>query len=180
MGPSAKVIFPDFPILPDLEVEMRKLFVLTVFLIAAGAANAQKVVPGLSFQLEPSNGSGNFCLDAASNTAHEGNKVQLWQCHGAPNQRWTITTSSNDKEHAIIGIGGYCLDVRSGGTQLGTPVQLFHCHFQQNQRFTLLPDGHIMEPVSGRCLLAPPPQNGASVSLDTCKDIAGEIWNTVP
>jgi len=159
---------------------MRKLLAFTLLLAASLAAHAQNVVPGLALQLQPANGGGKFCLDAASNVARDGNKVQLWQCHGSANQRWTITTSSNNKENAIVGIGGFCLDVRSNGTQLGTPAQLFSCHFGQNQRFTLTPDGHIVEAASGRCLLAPAPQNGATVQLDNCKPIAGEIWYAVP
>jgi len=175
-----KYLFSISPSCQTWKAEMRKLFVLTVIMVASLAASAQKVTPGLNVQLWPGNGQAKYCLDAASNSAHDGDKVQIWQCHGAPNQRWTITSSSNDKEHAIVGIGGYCLDVRSGSTQLGTPVQLYKCHFQQNQRFTILPDGHILEPVSGRCLMAAPPANGATVTLDNCKDIAGEYWTAVP
>jgi hypothetical protein len=161
-----------------LGVEMRKLFVFFFVLATSMAANAQKVSPDVSVQIQPISGGGSFCLDAARDVTHDGDKVQIWQCHGSANQRWTITTSTDDKERAIIGIGGYCLDVRADSTQAGAPAQLWKCHFQQNQRFTVEPDGHIFERVSGRCLVATAPQNGASVVLNSCQNTPGQRWVT--
>jgi hypothetical protein len=126
---------------------MRKVALLSVMAVAAIVAHAQKVSPDVNVQIQPAIG-GNFCLDAAQNSARDGSQVHVYQCHGVVNQRWTITTSSNDKEHAIVGIGGYCLDVPSTGTPLGTPIQIAKCHFGPSQRFTITPDGHILEPAT--------------------------------
>ena len=30
------------------------------------------------------------CLDNASNTKANGNKIQLWECNGTPAQKWTV------------------------------------------------------------------------------------------
>jgi len=157
---------------------MRKLLSLSLLLAVSIAAHAQKVSPDVSIQIQPLSGAGAFCLDAHQNISKNGIPVIVYQCHGVPNQRWTITTSE-DNRHAIVGIGGYCLDVRgSNSTQNGTPVQLWKCHFGDNQRFSLSDDGRIREVRSGKCLVAAAAVNEAPLVLSTCTNIPGEIFIT--
>jgi hypothetical protein len=63
--------------------------------------------------------------------------VQLFQCHGGPNQKWTLTNG------LIHGLNGTCLDVRGGLTADQTPVQVFPCHGGPSQLWQFL--GHSID-----------------------------------
>ena len=70
------------------------------------------------------------CLDVPNGNATDGTPVEIWQCHGGPNQQWTISNG------AVIGIGGKCLDVPNSNTTDGTPVEIWQCHGGSNQQWS--------------------------------------------
>jgi hypothetical protein len=155
---------------------MCKISALFLLMVASIAAVAQGPNNGVSVQIQPQSGGGRYCMDARGNRDQDGVPVFIYQCHDSENQRWTITTSV-DNRHAIVGIGGYCLDVRgTNSTGNGTPTQLWKCHFGDNQRFSLEPDGRIKEVRSGKCLIATAAQDAAPLVLDTCKNTIREIF----
>jgi len=76
--------------------------------------------------------SNNKCLDlpAESNGAN-GAQLQLWDCTGSTNQRWTM----NDAD-GLIHSEAYpnkCLDLPSGNTANHTPIQINDCNGGWNQ-----------------------------------------------
>jgi hypothetical protein len=73
-------------------------------------------------------------------------------------------------------VDGFCLDVRGAGRGSGTPVQLYQYHFRDNQRFIALPDGHIKEVASGKCLSALGASDRAPVVLDFCQSSPNQHW----
>ena len=145
-------------------------------LALSGVGAAQAAVTGVSVQIEPVAGAGKLCLDAKGDRDSDGIPVIVYECHGSENQRWTIT-SSPDNKHAIIGLGGYCLDVRGGAARgNGTPVELYQWHFGANQRFSMGGDGRIREVESGKCLIASALKNDSPLVLDTCTNAPTEVF----
>ena len=71
------------------------------------------------------------CLDAPAN-ATGGTRVQIWDCNGGTNQRWTLNTNGTISNAQ----SGLCLDVNNGATANGTAVILWSCHGGTNQRWT--------------------------------------------
>ncbi|MER7283736.1 ricin-type beta-trefoil lectin domain protein [Dactylosporangium sp. NPDC000244] len=71
------------------------------------------------------------CLDAPLN-ATTNSKVQLWDCNGGSNQRWTLNTDGTVASAAA----GLCLDVNGNATANGTTVILWTCTAAANQRWT--------------------------------------------
>jgi hypothetical protein len=114
---------------------------------------------GFNFMIGSAPGGGRFCMDVVMDRHGNGTPIQLYQCHGHENQRWTITRNM-DGTSSIIGTGGLCLDVRGRDNHDGTPVQLWDCHFGDNQRFRMLDDGRIQEVRSGKCLMVLPEWGG--------------------
>lgn len=158
---------------------MRKLLYFVAALVlttASFTAHAQEPNVGVNVQIEPLIGNGHFCLDVRGGQSQDGTPVFIYGCHPVPGQRWTIT-SSTDNRHAIIGLGGMCLDVRgTNSTSNGTPTQVWGCHFGDNQRFAFTPDGRIHEVRSGKCLLAVAPQDGAPLVLNDCRNTPQEVF----
>ena len=103
-------------------------------------------------------GSGR-CVDVPGSTSTNGTQMQLWDCHGGANQRWTYTanrqlTVNGNKcldangqagqqwnlgsNGAITGVqSGLCLDAVGTGTANGTRIQLYSCHGGSNQQWSL-------------------------------------------
>ena len=56
-------------------------------------------------------------MDVPNSTTVDGTQVQLWDCNGATNQRWTHTASRQ-----LMVYGNKCLDAFGQGTSNGTMV----------------------------------------------------------
>jgi hypothetical protein len=75
------------------------------------------------------------CLDEDVATApHNGARVQVWNCNGWPNQKWSV-----DPSGAIVNNNdGRCLDEDiSSPTHNGTKMQVWSCNGWSNQRFKI-------------------------------------------
>ena len=149
-------------------------FGLSLFFMPA--AFSQGPVTGVGVQIKPVIGSGQFCLDARGDRDKDGTPVFVYRCHGSENQRWTVSSSSDNKR-AVLGIGGLCLDVRGAQTtSSGTPVELWQCNFGENQRFGFRPDGRIVEVRSGKCLIATAARDQSPVVIDQCRNTPQEVF----
>ncbi|MEU0546194.1 ricin-type beta-trefoil lectin domain protein [Micromonospora sp. NPDC005979] len=62
-------------------------------------------------------------------TTTNGAQVQLWDCLGSSNQRWTHTASRQ-----LMVYGNKCFDVNGAGTSNGTTVIIWSCHGGTNQQ----------------------------------------------
>jgi len=133
------------------------IVIASAALFGSGLALADQFGNNLTVRSAP--GGDHFCMDAQGDHKGDGTPVQLWQCHGRENQRWTVTHNV-DGTSAISGTGGLCLDVRGNGQHDGTPVQLWQCHFGANQRFRIFDDGRIQEVATGKCLMVMPEWGG--------------------
>jgi poly(3-hydroxybutyrate) depolymerase len=76
-------------------------------------------------------GSGR-CVDVPNASTANGTQVQLWDCAGGSNQRWTYTSGRQ-----LMVYGNKCLDASGQGTADGTKVILWSCNGGSNQQWSL-------------------------------------------
>ncbi|MET9591652.1 ricin-type beta-trefoil lectin domain protein [Streptomyces sp. NPDC006516] len=118
-------------------------------------------------------GIGGKCLDATGNTAADGTPVQIWDCTGAGNQRWTVGADGSVK------VLGACLDVTSGSTADGAKVQLYTCNGSGAQRWTYnASTGDVVNTAADKCLdvTGQSSANGARLQIWTCTGTANQKW----
>jgi hypothetical protein len=119
----------------------------------------------------------NRCLDVPNQSTADGTQVQIWDCHGGPNQQWTHTAAG---ELAVYsGASRRCLDASGNGTSAGTAVIIWPCHGGTNQRWERHADGTITGMQSGLCLdvNGAGTANGTRVILWTCHGGPNQRWN---
>jgi hypothetical protein len=135
-----------------------------VFLAPSSPAQA---APRPYFQLH--NAYNDKCVDADKGMiAHNGTRLQLWDCHHGANQLWYA-----DNGRIRNKASGRCLDADTQTSGMnGTRVRLWDCSssIQQQWRFQGLAGGHIriLNPATGRALDADRNvlfQNGTEVQL---------------
>ncbi|NED89801.1 hypothetical protein G3I76_58220, partial [Streptomyces sp. SID11233] len=63
------------------------------------------------------------CVDVPNDSRTDGTDVQLFDCHGKPNQLWTQTPARQ-----LTVFDGKCLDVDGGASADGTAVQIWSCN----------------------------------------------------
>ncbi|WP_203931593.1 ricin-type beta-trefoil lectin domain protein [Virgisporangium ochraceum] len=113
----------------------------------------------------------NRCLDVSGQSQSDGALVQIWDCHGNANQRWTATSSNQ-----LTVYGTKCLDASSTAT--GTRVQIWSCHGGANQQWRLNADGTVTGVQSGLCLdvTGGGTANGTAVVLWGCNGGSNQRW----
>lgn len=118
-------------------------------------------------------GQSGRCLDVPGATATNGAQLQLWDCHGGANQRWTYTTGRQ-----LMVNGNKCLDAYGQGTANGTRAVIWDCHGQTNQQWNLNANGTITSVQSGLCLDASGygTANGTLIQLWSCHGGANQQW----
>src|SRR6478735_7471799 len=120
-------------------------------------------------------GSGR-CLDVngAARTAKTG--VSVYDCHGAANQAWTLTTNGELQVYDAA----TCLDVAGQDTTAPAVVQIYPCNGGANQKWTLQTNGTIVGQQSGLCLdvTGRGTANGTAVGLWTCNGQTNQSWTT--
>ncbi|MDP9793037.1 hypothetical protein J2S43_001549 [Catenuloplanes nepalensis] len=84
------------------------------------------------------------CLDDPHSASADDTQPVIWDCTGAPNQRWTRTGNT-------LQIFGKCLDAPIGAAA-GARVVLWECNGGTNQQWTVGTDGTIRGVASGLCL----------------------------
>jgi poly(3-hydroxybutyrate) depolymerase len=118
-------------------------------------------------------GSGR-CIDVPGATSTNGTPVQLWDCHGGTNQRWTYTTN---RQLAVY--GNKCLDANGQGTSNGTTAVIWDCNGQTNQQWNLNANGTITGVQSGLCLdvSGAGTANGTRIQLWSCHGGSNQQWS---
>ena len=114
------------------------------------------------------------CLDVPGSSTANGTQVQLWDCHGGSNQRFTHTTGRQ-----LTVFGNKCLDANGQGTTNGTTVIIWDCHGQVNQQWNLNSNGAITGVQSGLCLDASAngTANGTRIQLWSCHGGTNQQWS---
>ncbi|MFG2821730.1 non-reducing end alpha-L-arabinofuranosidase family hydrolase [Kitasatospora sp. NPDC048365] len=105
------------------------------------------------------------CLDVNGFTTANDTQLQLWDCHGQGNQRWTYTSSRQ-----LMVYGKKCLAARAKGTGNGTAVVIGDCTGGADQQWTVNADGSIAGVQSGLCLdaVGAGTANGTKIQLYAC------------
>jgi non-reducing end alpha-L-arabinofuranosidase len=116
----------------------------------------------------------NRCVDVPGASTSNGTQVQLWDCHGGANQRWTSTAG---RELRIS--GSKCLDAFGAGTSNGTAAIVWDCHGGTNQQWNVNANGTITGVQSGLCLDAngAGTANGTRIQLWSCNGGANQRWS---
>ena len=114
------------------------------------------------------------CLDVHAPDQHlNGAKVQVWDCNGTVQQRWSFQGG------AIVSGAGKCLDVHAPDQHSnGARVQVWDCNGTLQQRWTL--QGHTLRSGAGKCLDVHAPDqhlNGARVQVWDCNGTIQQRWN---
>ncbi|MEV2242461.1 glycoside hydrolase family 11 protein, partial [Micromonospora sp. NPDC049891] len=135
--------------------------------------------PGNPTTPPPSGGSGQMivgqqsgrCLDVPNSSTSNGTQLQLYDCWGGSNQRFTHTSSRQ------LTVNGKCLDAANQGTSNGTRVTIYDCHGGANQQWNINSNGTITGVQSGLCLDAGGSGNGALIQLYSCWGGANQQWS---
>jgi beta-galactosidase len=114
------------------------------------------------------------CVDVPNSTMVDGTQVQLWDCTGGANQRWTQTGNRQ-----LMVFGSKCLDAFGQGTTNGTMVVIWACNGGTNQQWNINANGTITGVQSGLCLDAngAGTANGTRIILWSCNGGANQQWN---
>ena len=113
------------------------------------------------------------CADVNGQSTTNGAQVQLWDCSGNANQRWTSTSAKQ-----LTVYGNKCLDASGQGTANGTAVVIWDCNGQANQQWNINSNGTITGVQSGLCLDAngAATANGTKLILWSCHGGSNQQW----
>lgn len=119
-------------------------------------------------------GQSGRCVDVPNSSTTNGTQVQIWDCNGATNQRWTQTASRQLQVY-----GSKCLDANNQGTTNGTTVIIWDCNGGTNQQWTVNVNGTITGVQSGLCLDAngAGTANGTRLILWSCNGQQNQQWS---
>ncbi|GAA5186025.1 arabinofuranosidase catalytic domain-containing protein [Rugosimonospora acidiphila] len=119
-------------------------------------------------------GQSGRCLDVSGQSTANGAQVQLYDCWGGSNQRWTYTSGKQLQVY-----GSKCLDATGQGTADGTAVVIWDCNGQANQQWNVNSNGTITGVQSGRCVDAngAGTANGTKVILWSCNGGSNQQWS---
>ncbi|MGW4638935.1 ricin-type beta-trefoil lectin domain protein [Sphaerisporangium sp. NPDC004334] len=117
-------------------------------------------------------GSGR-CLDVPNSSQTNGTQVDIWDCSGQANQKWTSTSAGELRVY-----GSKCLDVNGAGTADGTAVIIWDCNGQNNQKWTFNSNGSVTAVGSGKCLDVSNngTANGSKIHIWTCHGGTNQQW----
>jgi hypothetical protein len=120
-------------------------------------------------------GQSGRCLDVPNSSTTNGTQLQLWDCSGQCNQRWTYTSSKQ-----LTVYGNKCLDANGQGTTNGTLAIIWDCNGQANQQWNVNANGTVTGVQSGLCLdaNAAGTANGTKIILWSCNGGANQQWST--
>jgi hypothetical protein len=102
--------------------------------------------------------------------------VQLWDCNGGTNQRWTYNATS---KQLTVYAGTKCLDASGQGTANGTATVIQSCTGATNQQWNLNANGTVTGVQSGLCLDAngAATANGTKIQLWACNGGTNQQWS---
>jgi Ricin-type beta-trefoil lectin domain len=119
-------------------------------------------------------GASGRCIDVPNSSTSNGTQVQLWDCGGNSNQRWTYTANKQ-----LMVYGNKCLDANAQGTADGTTVIIWDCNGQANQQWNVNSNGTITGVQSGKCVDAngAATANGTKIILWSCNGQSNQQWS---
>jgi endo-1,4-beta-xylanase len=114
------------------------------------------------------------CLDVPNQSTANGTQIQLYDCWGGSNQRYTYTSSKQ-----LMVYGNKCLDASGQGSSNGTPVIIWDCNGQANQQWNVNSNGSITGVQSGLCVdaVGAGTANGTKIQLYSCSGASNQQWS---
>jgi endo-1,4-beta-xylanase len=114
------------------------------------------------------------CIDVPNASTTNGTQVQLYDCWGGSNQRFTYTSSKQLQVY-----GNKCLDANNQGSSNGTAVIIWDCNGQPNQQWNRNSNGTISGVQSGLCLdaVGAGTANGTKIQLYSCWGGSNQQWS---
>jgi hypothetical protein len=111
------------------------------------------------------------CIDIPHQQTDDGTPLSLFNCHGSPNQQWTIANGQ------ITGMSGTCLDVMGSAPNDGAQVIIVHCNGRDSEKWTLA-NGQIVG-IGGKCLdvAGGAAQDHAALIIATCTSSHSQQWS---
>jgi ricin-type beta-trefoil lectin protein len=111
------------------------------------------------------------CVDIPHGQAVDGSPLSLFNCHGSPNQQWTIANGQ------ITGMSGVCLDVMGSAAKDGAQAIIVHCNGGVSEKWTLA-NGQIIG-IGGKCLdvAGGNPQDHAMLIISSCSSSPSQQWS---
>ncbi|MFG3341148.1 polysaccharide deacetylase family protein [Glycomyces sp. NPDC048151] len=112
------------------------------------------------------------CIDVPSSNTANGTRVQLYTCHGNPNQQFASTAAQE------LRVLGKCLETPAGSN--GTQVQINACNGSAGQKWTFGSDGTVRSVgYANMCLDVYSSSDGAPVQLYSCWGGDNQKWTRV-
>ena len=111
------------------------------------------------------------CVDIPQQLTVDGTPVSLFNCHGSPNQQWTIANGQ------ITGMSGVCLDILGSAPTDGAQVIIVHCNGRSSEKWTLA-NGQIVG-IGGKCVdvAGGSVQDHATLIIATCTSSPSQQWS---
>jgi hypothetical protein len=140
-------------------------------LAAAGCATTIVVPPDptpvLGAEILSSAGG---CIEVRDGETADGSPIDVFQCHGSPNQRWFIGRGQISENY------GSCLDVQGSEAVDGAAIILVTCNGRPSQQWRVI-DGQIIG-LGSKCLDS---KEGSTadltpVILSECRSIPSQQW----
>jgi len=122
------------------------------------------------------------CLDVSGVSKDTGANVYQWDCHGGPNQQWTLTDKGDGYYTMTARHSGKCLDVSGVSKDNGANIYQWDCHGGPNQQWQLIPQGQgyymVTARHSGKCLdvSGSGRSNGDNVHQWDCHGGNNQLW----
>ena len=140
-------------------------FILSVaiagFMIAVKPAAAAQIVLADS----------GLCIDIPRQNTSDGTPLQLFHCHGSPNQQWTIANGT------ITGMDGVCLDIMGSVANDGAQVIIVHCNGRPSEKWAVV-NGQVVG-LGGKCLDvgSGSAQDRAQLIIKACSASPSQQWS---
>jgi hypothetical protein len=111
------------------------------------------------------------CIDIPRQQTDDGTPVSLFNCHGSPNQQWTIASGQ------ITGMSGVCLDVMGSAPRDGAQIIIVHCNGRDSEKWVLT-NGQIVG-IGGKCLdvVGGTARDHAALIISTCASSPSQQWS---
>jgi hypothetical protein len=111
------------------------------------------------------------CIDIPHQQTDDGTPVSLFNCHGSPNQQWTISNGQ------ITGMSGVCLDVMGSAPKDGAQIIIVHCNGRDSEKWAIA-NGQIVG-IGGKCLdvVGGSAQDHAALIIATCASSPSQQWS---
>ena len=111
------------------------------------------------------------CIDIPQQQTADGTPLSLFNCHGSPNQQWTVASG------LITGMSGVCLDIMGSAPNDGAQVIIVHCNGRPSEKWSLA-NGQIIG-LGGKCLdvAGGSAQDHAQLIIATCSSSPSQQWS---